>query len=80
MQAERLSPLEVRVKDMVYQFDREDFADGFQRCIGDDRGVGQCGLDFPYLNYRAVDAEPQSDPGTAARANPEKDPAGNDYR
>jgi hypothetical protein len=67
MQTIRVSALEVQVGEIIYRFDDSGTADGFDRAIREDNGVGHATLDHPWRDSRSArKASPQA-AGSPAR-------------
>ncbi|MDO8299510.1 hypothetical protein [Lacisediminimonas sp.] len=61
MDTKRISAVEVQVGEIIYRFDDTSTADGFDKAIRDDIGVGHATLDNPWRDSRS--ARPRGEPG-----------------
>ena len=64
METKRVSPLEVQVGDIIYCFDNAGTADGFDKAIRDDLGVGHATLDHPWRDSRSARKRQQDSPAS----------------
>lgn len=60
MDTKRISPVEVQVGAIIYRFDDTSTADGFDKAIREDIGVGHATLDNPWRDSRSVRPRPES--------------------
>ncbi len=54
METKRISSVEVQVGEIIYRFDDTSTADGFDKAIQEDMGVGHATLDNPWRDSRSV--------------------------